>query len=388
MGIYEIIGIAVFLLIGGLLILAENEKITDDIKRKVAAGSIALFAIGAVTLFLVEDTLGDFAKPVPKEKAKKKGGEQTMIGIKMGSDEEPGKKKIILIDDGKGGDGMPKIEEVEIEKRTLDDGSGNGAASFADMKTIRDCDICPLMVILPAGKFTMGSPASELGHRKTEAPTRDVTIKKSFAIGRFEIMREEYKSFLDATGHRSAASCMIGDALKDGHGYQNVGFKQESGHPATCIRVRDALAYVAWLSKHTSQRYRLPSEAEWEFAARAGSSTPFSFGEQISIAEVNYGRRRNGTSRAGSLPPNNNSLHEMHGNVAEVVADCWRDQMRTAPVDGSAWLERSGVPCRTHVLKGGAWYDAAEQIRSASRQPVSSGVADYGVGFRVVREIE
>lgn len=153
---------------------------------------------------------------------------------------------------------------------------------------------------------------------------------------------------------------------------------------------QDAQAYVAWLAKETAKPYRLPSEAEWEYACRAGTTTPFSFGETITTDEANYGRRngecRQRTTEVGSFPANPWGLSDMHGNVCEWVDDDWHDDYQGAPTDGSAWTDRRGKDGR--VLRGGSWLGSPGGLHSAFRGRDQPVIRDSVVGFRVARTLD
>ena len=177
--------------------------------------------------------------------------------------------------------------------------------------------------------------------------------------------------------------------------------KQTNNHPVVCVNWYDASAYADWLSKKTGHEYRLLSEAEWEYAARAGTNTAYHFGRVISSNQAQYASE--GTVAVGSFPANAFGLHDMHGNVLEWVQDCWHDDYTRAPTDGSAWLNfcrlplllRSnrvihGMPGRRYderfgIIRGGSWDDDSESLRSASRRWLSADANRSFYGFRVAR---
>ncbi len=156
---------------------------------------------------------------------------------------------------------------------------------------IRDCDQCPEMTVLGGGAFTMGSPVSEAGRDPDEGPVHNVTIAQ-FAIGRFPVTRKQFAAFVTETAYKYANSCHIEVSGKvqdrTGLSFLNPSIAQDDSHPAVCVSWYDALAYVSWLSTKTGKHYRLPSEAEREYATRAGTSTPYFFGETITTAEANF----------------------------------------------------------------------------------------------------
>ena len=247
--------------------------------------------------------------------------------------------------------------------------------------TFKDCDACPEMVVVPAGQFIMGSPSNEERRAKDEGPQHRVTIRRPFAVGKYEVMFREWDACVTGGG-------CIGYRPDDkGWGRGNRPVIHASWH--------DAQAYLRWLSRKGGDEYRLLSEAEWEYAARAGTTTPFHFGSTISSDQANYrgtytyGSGREGVYRkktvpVGSFPSNAFGLHDVHGNVWEWVADCWNGSYAGAPSDGAAWTTGD---CEVHVLRGGSWYYHPRYVRAAVRNRLGSD-SRYGIiGFRVARTL-
>lgn len=214
----------------------------------------------------------------------------------------------------------------------------------------QDCDICPAMVVVPAGDFMMGSPMSEEARDVLEGLMHRVTIRQDFAIGKYEVTFREWDACVSDRG------CW--------HRANDVGWGR-GNRPVINVSWEDAQEYVRWLSRKTGKTYRLPSESEWEYAARAGSTGPFHFGSTISTEQANYngdytygegteGVYREQTVPVGSFPANGFGLHDVHGNVWEWVEDCWHSYLEyfETPSDGSAW--NSG-DCRNRLLRGGSW---------------------------------
>jgi formylglycine-generating enzyme required for sulfatase activity len=239
----------------------------------------------------------------------------------------------------------------------------------------------PGMVHIPAGSFTMGSPSHEEGRTNDEGPQRTVNVP-AFAMGKYAVTFAEYDRFAEATGR--------GKPADEGWG--------RGRRPVINVSWEDARAYAAWLSEQTGQRYRLPSEAEWEYAARAGTTGPFSFSGVISPQKANchcnqtYGgsnadsegyRRR--PVDVGSLPANPWGLHEVHGNVWEWVEDVWHDNYSGAPTDGSAWT--AGGYSHLRALRGGSWYSIPDWVRSAMRLTIELSDPRKDVGFRLARTL-
>ena len=231
----------------------------------------------------------------------------------------------------------------------------------------RDCEECPELVVVPAGRFRMGC-VSGRDCQDNEQPVHEVQVA-SFALGVHEVTFEEYDRFVQATGHRRPAD-------RWGRG----------GQPVINVSWEDADAYVAWLSRETGESYRLPSESEWEYAARAGRTTRYSWGPDIGRNRANCTRCGSrwdaaGTAPAGSFAPNGWGLYDMHGNVWEWVVDCWHENYARAPRDGSAWT--SSADCGRRVLRGGSLYSDPVLLRSARRYNHVAGARLVSYGFRV-----
>lgn len=232
-----------------------------------------------------------------------------------------------------------------------------------------DCaDICPEMVVIPAGSFTMGSPAEEMGRTAQEGPRHPVAFAYGFAIGRYEVTFAQFDACVDAGGcsHRPN---------DQGWGRGN--------RPVVDVNWNDAMEYVAWLSNETGQRYTLPSESEWEYAARAGTNTPWHTGNAILTDDANILNAFGRTVPVGAYPPNVFGLHDVHGNAQEWVLDCLDTGYVGVPNDGAA--ATSGNCAQQRIVRGGNLSDEPIHVRSAKRA-VSPQITRYpGVGFRVAR---
>ena len=181
-------------------------------------------------------------------------------------------------------------------------------------ETFRDCETCPEMVVLPAGKFTMGSPEGERGRYDDEGPQYQVTIPKPFAVGKYEVTVGQYAEFIRETKHKTGNCLYVQDGSlrdDDDFNWRNPNFKQSNNHPVVCVSWDDASTYVHWLSVKTGHEYRLLTEAEWEYAARAGTTTPYHFGRMILGNQANYDRNNEGAVAVGSYPSNAFGLHDM-----------------------------------------------------------------------------
>ncbi|MGA8699661.1 MAG: SUMF1/EgtB/PvdO family nonheme iron enzyme [Xanthobacteraceae bacterium] len=257
----------------------------------------------------------------------------------------------------------PKVLTAEAE-HALEPGQG-----------FKECAYCPEMVVVPAGAFTMGSPANEKDRRSNENPQHKITIAKPFAVSKFEVTFDEWDACVILGG------CVY-QASDQGWG--------RGTRPVISISWDDAQSYVGWLSRRTGRLYRLLSEAEWEYAARAGSDKAYSWGDEVGEGNANCNgcdRRWGGrqTAPVGSFDPNAFGLHDMHGNVSEWVQDCFQGNYNGAPVDGSAWTTGN---CNDRVLRGGSWGLVPLNLRSAFRDGSSTDNRFLDFGFRVGRTLD
>lgn len=270
----------------------------------------------------------------------------------------------------------------------------------------RDCAECPEMVVVPPGSFVMGSPDSEPGRNDDESPLHRVSIAHAPAVGKFEVTRGEFARFAGETGYDVKGGCLsANDRGRFEHSerftWQNPGFAQSDGDPVVCVNWNDASAFVAWLSKKAGKTYRLLSESEWEYAARAGTTTAHPWGEDgesvcraangadLSLKEklprqarANCNDGHALTALVGSFPANAFGLHDMLGNAWEWVQDCYVDNYDGAPSDGSA---RSDGDCRIRGIRGGSWGNEPKVMRAAYRYGDHPAFRSAGVGFRVAR---
>ena len=270
----------------------------------------------------------------------------------------------------------------------------------------RDCAECPEMVVVPAGEFEMGSPWSEEGRFDDEGPVHYVRIGYRLAVGRYEVTRGEFARFVSATGRETGSSCRVHDADagewedRSGASWRSPGYSQGADHPVVCVSWDDAVAYARWLSREAGREYRLLSESEWEYAARAGTLTARYWGEGASgkceyanaaAAETSFNWRDKScsdghahTAPVGSFGANGWKLHDMLGNVWEWTQDCWNDGYDGAPADGGAW--KTGE-CSRRVLRGGSWDFGLWFVRAALRGGYDSDSRSSILGFRVARTL-
>jgi formylglycine-generating enzyme required for sulfatase activity len=248
-----------------------------------------------------------------------------------------------------------------------------GDRHLPNFAVFSDTPFAPELVALPAGEFLMGSPESDSEASSSERPQHRVTIGTRFALGRYPVTFEEYDQFCAATKRKKPED--------QGWGRGKM--------PVINVSWRDAVAYCEWLTKETGQPYRLPSEAEWEYACRAGKTTRYSFGDAITEKDANFGENVGKTTEVGAYPANPWGLSDMHGNVWEWVEDVWHDSYEGAPSDGAAWTEGEGKNSSPYrVVRGGSWINSPRDLRSAIRGRVEPDYRNYDAGFRVSRTLD
>ena len=247
------------------------------------------------------------------------------------------------------------------------------------------------MVVISRGSFLMGAPDDEAWIFGDETPQHRVSIDVPIALARHEVTRAQFAQFVRETGHR-ADGCHVpkssGRYFNPAKSWRDPGFPQGDRHPVTCVNWEDAVAYSDWLPEKTGATYRLPSSAEWEYAARAGTTTRFYWGDEVGDGNVNCGYCPDEfefTAPVGTFRPNGFGLHNMAGNVWEWVADCWNWTYDGAPDDGSAWETGD---CTVRVIRGGSWFHELRFIRSAFRNFHGSDKRVDWNGFRVARALD
>jgi formylglycine-generating enzyme required for sulfatase activity len=296
-------------------------------------------------------------------------------------------------------------------------------ASFSPGQVITDKFLdrhgsAPPVVVIPTGKFLMGSPPGESGHRPAEEPQREVKIDAGFALARDEISIGEFRAFVDDANYLTDAE-KAGDANiydeesgrmidRKGASWRNdyLGGPGDDNLPVIHVSWNDAIAYAQWLGARTGKKYRLPSEAEFEYALRAGSKTRYPWGDGTPARGTEnftgdgdqsphlkrswakgfkrYDDGYWGPAPLGKFRANAFGLIDMDGNISEWVADCWHDNYTRAPSDSKAWLNPG---CAEHVVRGGSWGSAPDQVRSAFRLAAPADTRSARVGFRVAREL-
>lgn len=244
------------------------------------------------------------------------------------------------------------------------------ASALQPGDVFKDCEACPELVVVAAGSFVMGS-----ARRTTEGPPRLVLIERPFAIARFEVTVKQWRSCVAAGGCVERAK---------------INGSQRQDQPAGDLSWHDARLYVDWLTRLTGLNYKMPSEAQWEYAARGGSTDDFWWGQALGVGHAqcrDCGGPIGSESSApvGSFRPNPFGLYDVTGNVWEWVEDCWHRNFGHAPNDGTSWLEPG---CRMRVLRGGGWDDGAYMMHVTTRLGLEAGNSSRSNGLRVMRELE
>jgi formylglycine-generating enzyme required for sulfatase activity len=287
-------------------------------------------------------------------------------------------------------------ERIAELRKPTDDQSRREPASAAGAGTgrsFKDCPQCPELVVVPAGRFFMGSPDNEAQRTAAEGPRRSVSVNQPFAIGKFEVTKGQFAAFAAATGHNVSSGCFFHTSPEwkwmPEATWREPGYANTDNHPVSCVNWDDARAYLAWLSQVSGKTYRLLSEAEWELAARAGGDKRWTFGDDAArLPEFAWfnSNSASGPQAVGGRRANAFGIHDMHGNVWEWVEDCWHADFNGAPTDGKAWNTNCTDATR-HVIRGGSWQFGADGLRSAFR---GSEYTDYRLqflGFRVARSL-
>ncbi|MEZ5464602.1 MAG: SUMF1/EgtB/PvdO family nonheme iron enzyme [Lysobacteraceae bacterium] len=321
---------------------------------------------------------------------------------------------------------LGQLEAVSAQGQGVDDlrDKIRNARAYASMRpgqsfsdAVRAGGNGPEMVVIPTGSFTMGTPSGEADRKTNEGPTHRVTFSRGFALSRTEVTVGQFRAFANATSYYGTAANSGGSSIydersgsmadKSGIDWRNdhAGKTADSNLPVIHVSWVDAKAYAEWLSEQTGKTYRLPSESEFEYALRAGTTTRYPWGDGDPTRVVGNltgdgdrsASRRNwvnafkryddgfwGPAPVRSFEANRFGLYDMSGNVSEWVEDCWHDSYQRAPADGSAWVNPG---CVQHVIRGGSWASAPDQTRSGFRLTSSAGTVNPRLGFRVARDL-
>ncbi|MFN4355199.1 formylglycine-generating enzyme family protein [Parvibaculum sp.] len=281
------------------------------------------------------------------------------------------------------------------------------ACSQETDRQLRDCGDCPELVLLEGGSFMRGAESGDPAADESEQPHHEVNIERPFAIAAHHVTVKDFDAFTAATGHETGPGCYAftddGWRMDENANWRAPGFLQTPLDPVVCVSWHDATAYAAWMSARTGKTYRLPSEAEWEFAARGGFKEGNFWGDDgtqvCTFANVNDITAKNKTAKAaenctdgflytspaGHFRPNPFGIHDAIGNAWVWLADCWHGDYRTSPRDGSAHLADN---CERRVLRGGSWTDTPGPVRIGARESRPSHGRYSIAGFRLSRDAD
>lgn len=343
-------------------------------------GSVAADGVGQNGLY-TENLLRHITTPnQPIEQMLKR----VALGVEQGSQgkQEPWIEGSIKGDFyfAQGGAAPQFVEQSLIKPTPTNPNNANSAMVYRPRQEFKDCDVCPSLVVMPSGSFVMGSPESEAERDEDESPRHRVNINYSFAVGKFEVTFAEWDA------------CVAANACQ--HRPRDMGWGRGQ-RPVGNVSWDDAQEYVRWLQQKTGKPYRLLSEAEWEYVARAGTTTPFAAGQHVHSELANFdstqtyngsprGLFRRQTLPVGSFPANPFGLHDMNGNVWEWVQDCYEENYQAAPNNGAAVDNRK---CIYRSVRGGSWADGPRLLRSAARLHIEQGWRHHDYGFRVARNL-
>jgi len=334
-------------------------------RNLLASSLLASVGSGLIITFGLNDVSATDLSPPPQQIQDKAAADSKANGDLSGSKEQ---------DQATAADGA----ELAAKPKT----AANGAPETDESKIVysripfRDCPECPQIVIIPKGEALLGSPLDEKGRTRDERTLMRASIAKPFAIGRIELLKSDYRTYVKETSYVSTTQCNTGSRRRGKFDWNHTAFEQDDRHAVSCLDIKDVTAYLAWLSKKSGRTYRLPTEIEWEYAARAKTETPYTTGTSISTSQGNFGRSRDGTTVGGSFEMNEFGLSDLAGNLWEMTSDC-------RPLE-------DGVAHDTcqRIIKGGSWNSAVSTLRPAARNYMPDGTSTNTVGVRVMRDLD
>jgi len=288
------------------------------------------------------------------------------------------------------------------------------AQSDSPASTFKDCETCPIMIVLPQGKATLGSEIWEQGRLPFEGPVREATIAYTLAYAKHETTRTQFSEFISDTGYIPVdnSQCFSWNYSRhlgyvSWHTWDHPGIYQEESHPVICVSWRDATAFAKWLTEKTGRTYRLPSATEFEYALRAGTRGPWFWGtssaeacKYANVADFSFRKvyqfdapfdcddNYQNTAPVGAFQPNPWGLHDMLGNAWEWTDDCARKNFDDPPLDGSAWLDGQDADCSQRTVLSGSWVTGTGAVRAAAQYHLGDDYHSQIAGFRVVTVVE
>ena len=355
----DIFAIVLFIASSGLLAYAVRR---DPTPARRAAVVLAVLSVVGGNYLMLTSYAGEPALTFDKSGPFQRNGSARGGAADSSGDQQEGSGR--GGQPGEGGSGQGLISRVAALMPTAKPVAQAGEG-------ISDCDDCPEMVLIRPGFYRMGASPDDAGALANERPVRTIRISKAFAIGRTEITVGQYVAFVRDT-KAAAPRCANSVASAD------------PAVAVSCVSWREAQAYVAWLRGKTGKAFRLPTEAEWEYAARAGATTPYATGTHITPEQANVGRKQLTRTAAGSSAQNSFGLADMHGGVAEMVADCWSETLKSRSGEGRLPLLRGD--CARRVLRDAAANEAIALSRLSARRALPADARHIGIGFRVARD--
>ncbi len=354
-----------------------------------------LAALGSVLImmFLIEDNsvlkmfdkVGDPKRGASgEEQAKEAPGEVDFGGDKKKKTQGGGAKGGAQSKDEAGAGAASAAQGDKNNKDERRAGAEDDGKIEYSRDPFKDCPQCPDMVIMSAGVTHTGSTPDEPGRMAGEAEAKQATIKKPFAIGRVEITRAEFTAFVKANNYTTQTQCDVGKR-RGRFDWSRPGFEQDDRHSVVCVSIRDVRAYIDWLSDKSGRMYALPTEIEWEYAARAGTDTPYWAGDSLNKTQANIARSRDGTTPGGLFPMNQFGLSDVTGNAWEMTGGCLPESSTTSPAQATP---AAGTATCRRMIKGGGWNAPANEARHAARSFLLDGTATNFVGFRVIRGVD
>jgi formylglycine-generating enzyme required for sulfatase activity len=375
MGTFIVVAVAAVFVMVGVLAWMVDAGLSDKAKVRARYCLFAMLAAVLGLFFLIEDD-SEFEYS-DWERSEKAGGGQRggpAAGGGGGSGGAAG-------GGGGGGGGPPEVQPSfanEEEESAEEQAAGDG--------TIQDCLKCPVIVPIKAGQALIGSTSTVALKGGKLGPARNVAFSRDFGIGKYEITVEEFQVFVNDAEYKPGRSCRVAGKPKKKGYFLRPGFRQHRMSPVVCVNWKDANHYTDWLSRKTGVVYRLPTEIEWEYAARAGVTGAYLAEEPLNSELANFvDKDRRGSRRTlpvGRFAANGNGMHDVHGNVWELTSDCWSNGY----LSNSDSAKGEKADCSRRVAKGGGWFSSVEHLNLAIRVGVKSEFANNGLGFRVVRE--
>lgn len=296
----------------------------------------------------------------------------------------------------------------------------DGIGQQDSISTFKDCTDCPEMVIIPSGSVYIGSYEEEIGRKRAERTRIEATIEQPYAMAAKEVTLGQFRTFMEESGYQSIipereGKPLIGCNYYDGesygyiskHGWENPGYPQREDAPVVCVSWSDAAAYAKWLSEKTGRNYRVPSTVEFEYASRAGSTSPWFWGtdprkacEFANIGDRTFANQYPSepifpctdgyiyTASVGKFKPNDFGLYDMVGNAWEWTNDCFQMDLGSAPINGESLVEGEAIDCKYRTPKGGSWISGIGWSRAAVRSRDFAHYKSFMLGFRVAADID